>query len=69
MRQTDYRTLVSRGRKAGLGTAELYRALASRPSAETDQGMGQADSNGFVAGFNHAGQRVYRPAGHPYPRP
>jgi hypothetical protein len=67
MGHTDYHTLVNRGRKAGLGTAELYRALASRQPAEAEQG--RADGNGFVAGFNQAGQRVYRPAGSRYPRP
>jgi hypothetical protein len=68
MGHTDYRTLVNRGRKAGLSTGELYRALASRQPAEADQVMGHADGNGFVAGFNQAGQRVYRPGGLPYPR-
>src|SRR4051812_4526894 len=28
--RTDSRTLIDRGRKAGLGTAEMYRALAAR---------------------------------------
>jgi hypothetical protein len=57
---SDVHTLISRGRKAGLKTSELYSALAGRP-AEGRDGMGQADSNGFVRGTNHMGRNVYRP--------
>jgi hypothetical protein len=67
MSQTDYRTLLNRGRKAGLNTAELYSAMAARPTAG-DGPTGQADANGFVSGVDQCGQRVYRPAG-AYPRP
>ena len=45
---TDYRTLISRGRKAGLNTAEIYSALATRSSEGSDPVMGEADSNGFT---------------------
>jgi hypothetical protein len=66
MHRTDYRTLIDRGRKAGLRASELYQAIASRPPEGGDQVLGQADCNGFVMGYNQAGQRVYRPAGsHP----
>jgi hypothetical protein len=68
MGHTDYRTLIDRGRKAGLNAAELYRAIAARQPEGGEQAVGQADCNGFVMGYNQAGQRVYRPLGS-YPRP
>lgn len=67
MSLTDNRTLLTRGRKAGLNTAELYSAMVTRPVEGRDQ-TGQADPNGFVSGYNQQGQRVYRPVGS-YPRP
>ncbi len=67
MSHTDYRTLINRGRKAGLGTSELYRAMAAH-RAEGAQESGQADSNGFVPSYNQSGQRVYQPIGS-YRRP
>lgn len=67
MSYTDYRTLLNRGRKAGLNTAELYSAMAAHPVTGGEH-SGQADANGFVSGVNQRGQRVYRPAG-AYPRP
>jgi hypothetical protein len=57
---SDIRTLISRGRKAGLRTSELYSALAGRPAEGRDV-QGQADCNGFVLGTNQQGQNVYRP--------
>src|SRR5437879_5208137 len=51
MSHTDYRTLIDRGRKAGLRTSELYSALAARQPAVTDLGSGQADGNGFTASY------------------
>jgi hypothetical protein len=64
MRGTDYRTLINRGRKAGLGTAELYSAINARRPEAGDSVSGGADGNGFVAGFNARGQRViFRPTG------
>lgn len=61
MSHTDLNTLLARGRKAGLGTAELYAALSTRP-AEGSEGHGQADCNGFVSQVNSQGQTVFRPA-------
>ncbi len=60
MGHSDYRTLINRGRKAGLGTAEMYRAMAARPPEGAEQ-AGQADGNGFVPGYDQGGHRVYRP--------
>jgi len=60
---SDYRTLISRGRKAGLSTRELYPALTTRPPEGNGQLAGQSDCNGYVAGYNQQGQRVYRPLG------
>jgi hypothetical protein len=68
MYHTDYRTLINRGRKAGLRTSELYNAISARPLELGDLASGQADGNGFVSGINQNGQRVFRPAGN-YPRP
>jgi hypothetical protein len=68
MRHTDYRTLISRGRKAGLGTSELYRALAGSRPEDSAQALGQADGNGFVSSFDQQGHRVYHPIGR-HPRP
>ena len=51
--------MIDRGRKAGLGTRELYTALGTRrPEAGN-----QPDSNGYVPGYGRNGQLVYRPAG------
>jgi hypothetical protein len=68
MSRSDYRTLIDRGRKAGLSTSELYQAMATRPPEASDQGLGQADGNGFVSGYDQGGHRVYRPLGS-YRRP
>jgi len=59
MHSSDSRTLITRGRKAGLTTREMYLALASRPPEGGDP-LGQADCNGYVSGYNQQGQRVYR---------
>ncbi len=67
MPRTDYQTLVNRGRKAGLGTRELYSALSARRPEDSDQTTGRTDSNGFVSVYGRNGQRVYRP-GQWYPR-
>ena len=68
MSRSDYRTLIDRGRKAGLSTSELYRAMAARAPEAAEQSPGQADGNGFVGGYDQGGHRVYRPlAGHRRP--
>jgi hypothetical protein len=41
----------------------MYQAIATRPPEAGDYALGQADGNGFVLGYNQAGQRVYRPTG------
>jgi hypothetical protein len=63
MRHTNVRTLIDRGRKAGLRTAELYSALATRPPEAGDHLPGESDGNGFMPTFDGQGQRVYRPSG------
>jgi len=65
MSRSDYRTLIDRGRKAGLSTSDLYRALAARPPEAADQTMGQADGNGFVTSYDQGGHRIYEPLGSP----
>lgn len=67
MGHRDARTMIDRGRKAGLGTGELYRALAAQP-AEANLAPGQTDGNGFVPQVGPHGQRVYQPIGS-YRRP
>jgi hypothetical protein len=61
MSRTDYRTLLDRGRKAGLRTSELYRALSTRPAEGGDYPAGQADGNGFIARYGEDGHRTYGP--------
>jgi hypothetical protein len=63
MSRRDYRSMIDRGRKAGLGTSDLYRAMAGVP-AEGSPAPGQTDGNGFVAQVDEHGQCVYRPLGH-----
>ena len=62
MRHTNHHTLIDRGRKAGLGTSELYQAIGARPPEGGDQAPGQADENGFAPGYDAQGRRlVYQP--------
>jgi len=63
MWHTDFRTLIDRGRKAGLRTFELYSAMASRRPETGDHDGGQTDVNGFVSEVGLNGQRVFRPSG------
>jgi hypothetical protein len=65
MSHSDYRTLVHRGRKSGLTTLELYRALAGRPPLVSDFRNGAGDVNGFVPGLDEQGNAVYRPQSPP----
>jgi hypothetical protein len=60
MSRSDYRTLLNRGRKAGLSTREMYSALATRPPEAHEDGNRQSDGNGFVVDYKN-GRRVYRP--------
>ena len=62
MSRTSYRTLVDQGRKAGLKTAELYRARSGRPPKAPDHAAGRADGNGFVPGLTRSGRAIYQPA-------
>lgn len=59
MSRTDYRTLIDRGRKAGLGTSELYSALTARRPEASDEG--RTDGNGFVPDYGNNGRREYHP--------
>jgi hypothetical protein len=62
-RTSDYNLLLSRGRKAGLTTRELYSALATQPAVGGEQTLGQADCNGFVAGVDEQGRRTWSQIG------
>jgi hypothetical protein len=55
MSHTSYSTLISRGRKAGLTTRELYSAMSSRPIEVGNNLHGQTDSNGYVASIDTRG--------------
>ena len=59
----NHHALMSRGRKAGLNTRELYSAIATQPLEGSDRSMGQSDCNGFVSSVNPRGHAVYHPAG------
>lgn len=61
MSRTDLRTLIDRGRKSGLRTADLYGALTSRRPEGSDHASGRADTNGFVAAYSLSGRVVYQP--------
>jgi hypothetical protein len=63
MSHSNYLTLIDRGRKAGLGTRDLYTAMSTRPSEGVDEAPGQVDGNGFVSTYDQQGKRVYRPTG------
>jgi hypothetical protein len=65
MAQSSSLRLIDRGRKAGLGTNELYLALRTRPPEAHDQPLGQSDGNGFVVGYSADGHRFYRPVARP----
>lgn len=67
MHPTDYRTLINRGRKAGLTTRELYSAISGRGEG-SEQSPGQMDGNGFVSSYDQQGRRVFAPIGS-RPRP
>lgn len=60
-RHLDHRKLIDRGRKAGLNTSEIYRAIGVRPIEDAGQGQGQADGNGFVVTYDEHGRLVYHP--------
>lgn len=62
MSHADYRTLLDRGRKAGLKTHELYLALAARPAGSADPANGQLDGNGYVPTWDRDGRRIYLPS-------
>ena len=62
MRRMDYRTLIDRGRKAGLKTADLYNALTARRPEMGDRFVGETDGNGFIPAFDQHGQNIFRPA-------
>jgi hypothetical protein len=61
MSHSNYLTLINRGRKAGLGTRDLYAAMSTRPSEGVEEARGQVDGNGYVSTYNQQGKRVYRP--------
>jgi hypothetical protein len=61
MSQTEYQSLLNRGRKSGLKTTELYQALTAR-QPQPAECNGQGDANGFVAHLDGHCHPVYQPA-------
>jgi hypothetical protein len=61
MLRSDHRTLLDKGRKAGLSTYDLYNALAGRRPQPHEQGLNATDGNGFVPTYDRVGHPVYRP--------
>ena len=61
MSRLDYRSLLDRGRKSGLNTAELYRALTTLAPQASDVANSNADSNGFVPVLDRQGHASYAP--------
>jgi hypothetical protein len=59
MTRSNYHLLVDRGRKAGLSTREICRALATQPVAGSEQ-PGAMDCNGMVSTVTPEGHRAYR---------
>lgn len=57
---TDLRSLVNRGRRSGLNTSELYRALASRFPHAGDA-PGGVDANGFVPELDPKSRATFKP--------
>lgn len=60
MRCSDYRTLISHGRKAGLKTSEIYGALSSHRLTSQEISSG-GDGNGFRPALDSSGHQVYVP--------
>lgn len=60
MNYTNLRTLIDRGRKAGLRTTELYQALSTRQPHPGD-GSQQRDGNGYEGHLDSNGRTVYEP--------
>jgi len=60
MPRTPLRTLLDRGRKAGLTTPELYSALSSRPPQVADVQADWIDCNGYRVRVDAAGHAVFR---------
>ena len=63
MSRSDHSRLLDRGRKAGLKTSEIYRALATQLPEANDNSNRITDGNGFVSEYTPGGRRIYRPLG------
>jgi hypothetical protein len=61
MPRLDHHTLINLGRRAGLKTSELYSALASCRLTAHQVRAGSTDGNGFVPGYDAAGNQIYEP--------
>jgi hypothetical protein len=61
MKRLDHRTMLNWGRRAGLNTRDLYRAMTGGRFSLENSATGGADGNGFVTDVGHTGKRTYRP--------
>jgi hypothetical protein len=61
MGHSEYYLLLNRGRKAGLGTAEVYHPLATLPTDRSRPSGGQPDTNDYISGHTDHGAVEYYP--------
>lgn len=61
MSRNSYQTLINLGRKAGLNTRDLYRAMSNQPPDPHISAPGQTDCNGFSGELSQQGKVEYRP--------
>ena len=59
MRRSDFQTLVNLGRRAGLHTDAIYRALAGRRPTANDLLTGRGDGNGYHWTCDASGRFAY----------
>jgi hypothetical protein len=63
MSHNNYHMLIAMGRKAGLNTTDLYRAMTTRPpDRQQMSGSGQTDCNGYTGGISQGGRAEYHPS-------
>jgi len=58
---SDRRAQIERGRKAGLQTGDLYRALENRPVSAQELVQTIVDENGYSVAIRSDGRIRYQP--------
>jgi hypothetical protein len=59
MSHNNYHNMINMGRKAGLNTADLYRAMSTRPPDRQMSEPGQTDCNGYTGSISENGRAEY----------